>query len=155
MKRKLYSFLTLICTLVFGAMLLCGCSLLGGKESSVDSVEAAPVQASIAEKTDTMVAIKVEEAEADTTLMDVMNLLKTEGKLDFKVENGMITEVNGVANPADFSSCWMLFTSDSELSNTAWGTVEYNGATLGSAVVGADTLPVVEGAYYVWSFQSF
>ena len=142
MKRKLYSFLTLICTLVFSAILFCGC-------------DSGPVKASVVEKTDAMVVIKVEKVEEEATLMRVMETLKDEGKLDFKVVSGMITEVNGVANPADFSSCWMLFTSDSELSNTEWGTVEYNGATLGSAMVGADTLPVVEGAYYVWSFQSF
>lgn len=140
MKRKLYSFLILIC--LFSAMLFGACN-------------SGPVKASIEEKTDSMVVIKVEKVEEEATLMSVMETLKEEGELDFKVVNGMITEINGVKNPADFSSCWMVYTSDAELSNSAWGTLEYDGKTLGSAVVGADMLTVKEGAYYVWSFQSF
>ena len=49
----------------------------------------------------------------------------------------------------------MLYTSDAELSNTAWGEVEYNGAKLGGAIVGAGELPVAEGQIYVWSYQGF
>ena len=142
MKRKLYSIFTFICTLVLGAMLFCGCN-------------SGPVKASVVKTTDTMVVVKVEKVEGEATLMSVMETLKEEGELDFKVVNGMITEINGVANPADFSSCWMLYTSDAELSNSAWGTVEYDGQAMGSAIVGADTLTVAAGAYYVWSFQSF
>ena len=142
MKRKLYSIFTFICTLALGAMLLCGCN-------------SGPVKASVVKTTDTMVVVKVEKVEGEATLMSVMETLKEEGELDFKVVNGMITEINGVANPADFSSCWMLYTSDAELSNSAWGTVEYDGQAMGSAIVGADTLTVAAGAYYVWSFQSF
>ena len=157
MKRKLYSFLTLLCTIV----LLCGCSLTGfiGKDDSssvASSTETeASVQASVVESTGTMVVLKVEKAEEDTTLIEVMELLKAENKLDYKITAGMASEINGVANPADFSSCWMLFTSDAELSNTAWGTVEYGGATHGSAIVGAEALTVIAGAYYIWSYQSF
>ncbi|MBR2441774.1 MAG: hypothetical protein IKB20_01710 [Clostridia bacterium] len=158
MKRKLYSFLSLICTFVISAVLLCGCSLLGRETSSSASesiVQEATVKASVLEKTGTMVVIKVEKAEEDTTLMDIMDLLKASGELDFKVVSGMVSELNGVANPADYSSCWMLYTSDAEMSNTAWGTVEYNGMAMGSAILGADTLTVIANAYYVWSFQSF
>ncbi len=142
MKRNLYTFLSFVCIFVFSAILFCGCTSGNAK-------------ASILEKTDTMVVIKVEKVEEETTLLGVMETLKEKGKLDFKVVNGMITEINGVENPADFSSCWMLYTSDSELSSTEWGTVEYDGKTLGGAIVGAQSLTVKEDAYYVWSFQSF
>ena len=55
----------------------------------------------------------------------------------------------------DFSHCWMLYTSDGEMSNAAWGEIEYNGEKLGSAVLGADALPVLEGQVYVWYYQAF
>ena len=109
MKRKLFSFLTLLCTLI----LLCGCSLAGlfGKDDSSSVASSASVKALVVESTDTMVVLKVEKAEEDTTLIEVMELLKAENKLDYKIAAGMVNEINGVANPADFSSCWMLFTS--------------------------------------------
>ena len=81
--------------------------------------------------------------------------LKSEGAIDFTLDNGMITSINGKANPADWSYCWMLYTADDEMSNTEWGELEYNGEKLGSAVVGADFLPAVEGEVYVWYYQAF
>ena len=91
----------------------------------------------------------------ETKLIDYMNKLKADGLLDFVIADGMITAIAGKENPADFSSCWMLYTSDVEMSNAEWGTIEYDGKTLGSAIVGADALAVVEGGIYVWSYQSF
>ena len=69
--------------------------------------------------------------------------------------DGMITSINGIENPADFSSCWMLYTSDVENSNTAWGTVEYQGVKYGSAISGAETLKIKPDQLYIWVFQSF
>ena len=90
-----------------------------------------------------------------TMLTDVMEKAKEKGDFTYEMSGGMITSINGVANPADWSKCWMLYTSDAEMSNTAWGTITWNGETLGSAVVGADALDVIAGATYVWSYQSF
>lgn len=103
----------------------------------------------------TTVEIKVLTLEGGCTLMQVMEKAKQNGDLTFETSEGMITSINGLANPADWSKCWMLFTSDAEMSNTAWGTITYNDATLGSAVVGADALDVLAGETYVWSYQSF
>jgi Ca2+-transporting ATPase len=66
-----------------------------------------------------------------------------------------VNEMNGKKNAADFSSCWMLFTSDAEMANTEWGTVEYEGETLGSAILGAESLVVEKGEIYLWVYQSF
>jgi hypothetical protein len=49
----------------------------------------------------------------------------------------------------------MLYTSDTEMSSAKWGTIEYDGKTLASAIVGADTLTVVSGAVYIWEYQTF
>ena len=49
----------------------------------------------------------------------------------------------------------MLYTSDSENANEAWGIVEYEGKNYGSATLGAESLPVKSGAIYIWWYQSF
>ena len=91
----------------------------------------------------------------DMTLMDYMTKLKDKGELEFVISDGMITSINGVANPADYSSCWMLYTSDADNANVAWGTVEYEGKEYNSAVSGAETLKIKPDQLYIWVFKSF
>ena len=91
----------------------------------------------------------------DMLLIDYMNKLSEEGELTCSISNGMITSINGIDNPADFSSCWMLYTSDTDNSNSAWGTVEYEGVEYGSAISGAETLKIKADQLYIWVFQSF
>ena len=93
--------------------------------------------------------------DAEWTLIDVMEKAKLEGELTYEISGGMVTSVEGTANAADFSSCWMLYTTDEEMSNTEWGTITVGEKTLGSAIVGAEALPVVEGELYVWDYQTF
>ena len=91
----------------------------------------------------------------DMTLMDYMTKLKDQGKLEFAISDGMITSINGIANPADYSSCWMLYTSDADNANVAWGTVEYEGQEYGSAISGAETLKIKADQLYIWVYKSF
>ena len=86
-------------------------------------------------------------------LSESMELLKKNGKLTYEISGGMVTSINGKANSAN--EFWMLYTSDTEMANTAWGTYEYEGQTLGSAIVGAEALPVVDGGIYIWAYQGF
>ncbi|MBE6960141.1 MAG: hypothetical protein E7448_05420 [Ruminococcaceae bacterium] len=108
---------------------------------------------------DTYIVIKTtQDAMGDKTdmlLIEYMELLKEKGELEFRVENGMITSINGIDNPADYSSCWMLYTSDETLSNVSWGTVEYEGKEYGSAVSGAETLQIKPDQLYIWVYKSF
>ena len=108
---------------------------------------------------DTYIVVKTtQEAmgdNADMLLIDYMKTLKDKGELDFEIENGMITSINGIANPADYSSCWMLYTSDEANSNAGWGTVEYQGKEYGSAISGAETLKIKADQLYIWVFKSF
>ena len=92
---------------------------------------------------------------AELFLIDYMDKLAQEGELTCTISNGMITSINGIENPADFSSCWMLYTSDAENANAAWGTVEYEGVEYGSAISGAETLKIKADQLYIWVFQSF
>lgn len=108
---------------------------------------------------DTYIVIKTtKEAMGDKTdmlLIEYMETLKAKGELEFRVDNGMITSINGIDNPADFSSCWMLYTSDEENSNASWGTAEYDGKQYGSAVSGAEALKIKPDQIYIWVYKSF
>ena len=91
---------------------------------------------------------------ADMVLIDYMNKLVSEGELTCKISNGMITSINGIENPADYSSCWMLYTSDEDNANAAWGTAEYQGKEYGSAISGAETLKIKPDQLYIWVYKS-
>ena len=108
---------------------------------------------------DTYIVIKTTEqamdGATDMTLMDYMQNLKEKGELEFAISNGMITSINGIDNPADYSSCWMLYTSDADNANAAWGTVEYDGQEYGSAISGAEALKIKPDQLYIWVYKSF
>ena len=108
---------------------------------------------------DTYIVVKVTEevldGRTDMLLIDYMNELAQSGELECTISNGMITSINGIENPADFSSCWMLYTSDAENSNPAWGTMEYKGIQYGSAISGAEVLKIKPDQLYIWVFQTF
>ena len=99
------------------------------------------------------VSSDVLEITSTTTLLDYMNELKSKGKISFSMADGMITEINGKS--AGGNVYWMLYTDDAELSNEAWGTYEYQQKTYLSAIYGAESLVVKEGATYVWHLQAF
>ena len=108
---------------------------------------------------DTYIVIKTTQeaigGKTDMLLVDYMQQLKDKGELEFAISDGMITSINGIANPADYSSCWMLYTSDEANANAAWGTVEYQGKLYGSAVAGAETLKIKADQLYIWVYKSF
>ena len=151
MKRKWISLCMLAC-----ALSLTACQLpFFGEDTVSVSYEVEEIPATIEQKTDDMVAIRVLKTDGKETLSDMMEYLRKEGAFTYAESGGMITAINGKENAADWSYCWMLYTSDTEFANTEWGTVEYGSETLGSAVVGAELLSVTKGAVYVWSYTGF
>ncbi len=147
MKRKCISFLTFILVALTSLCLFaCG-------ESGNVNVEKITLDVDEAG----YVSIFVQEggAEEGTTLLSVMKALKEEGKLTFSEESGMLTEMIGKKNALDYSACWMLYTSDAKMTNDEWGTVTHKEKTYGSAILGANTLEVVEGETYLWQYQTF
>ena len=86
-------------------------------------------------------------------LIDYMDYLQDNKKLTYTVANGMVTSINGKSNTTN--SFWMLYTSDAENANNAWGTFEHEGALYGSATLGAEALVLKEGCIYVWAYQTF
>ncbi|MBP3478590.1 MAG: hypothetical protein J6K03_03795 [Oscillospiraceae bacterium] len=138
-----------ILSCLLAVLILAGTMMLAGCKSE-------PL---VIKDSDTYIVIKTtQEAVGDKTdmlLIEYMETLKEKGQLEFKVENGMITSINGIDNPADFSSCWMLYTSDEANANASWGTVEYEGKQYGSAVSGAETLKIKADQLYIWVYKSF
>ena len=139
MKRKIIVVVSFLFLFV-----LCGCQPSGVSHAKYS-----------VESTENVVVITVEEVKDAKSLMDVMEQAKADGKLTYETSNGMITSINGKVNPADWSYCWMLYTSDSSMASTEYGTYEYEGQILGSAVLGVEALPVVDGGIYVWYYQAF
>ena len=143
MKNKKILAYLLVALLLMNILLLAGC-------------QSEPL---VIKESDTCIVLKVTEeaigGNTDMVLIDYMDTLVKEGKLTCTIENGMVTSINGIDNPADFSSCWMLYTSDADNSNAAWGTVEFEGAQYGSAISGAETLKIKAGQLYIWVYKSF
>ena len=140
--KKLLSLLLV----VVGAFALVCCGQSNGEAKTVVAVA----------KEENTVVIIVEELAGTATLLAVMEDLREEGKLTFAADlSGMVQSIEGKENPADWSACWMLYTSDEEMANTDWGTIEYEGVVYGSAILGARALEVVAGATYIWSYQTF
>ena len=137
MKHKIISFFSLILTLLMTAYVFVGCKKTPVKLDGE------------------YIVITADEDAEGKTLLAYMNELKAQDKLSFELKDGMVTSINGKANAADFSSCWMLYTSDSENANEAWGIVEYEEKNYGSAIVGVESLPVKSGEIYIWWYQSF
>ena len=113
------------------------------------------VECEIISSSETRVVISVSKTEGSVTVLDCMQALKKTGALSFALTGGMVTEINGKANAADFSGCWMLYTSDAEMSNDAWGSITYESQTLGSAILGVETLTVEVGEIYAWEYTIF
>ena len=139
--KKLLAFLTaVICLFSFAA---CGKSNGAGK--TVATVV----------KEETLVVITVEEVDGEPTLLAVMEKLQADGQLTFTADGtGMVTSIEGKENPADWSACWMLYTSDSEMGYTEY-TYEYEGVSYASAILGAESLLLTEGEFYLWVYTSF
>lgn len=102
-------------------------------------------------ESDDFVVITCEKNKDGLTLAECMQ----ENGGEFVIENGMVISINGLENASDWSKVWMLYTDDEELSNTAWGTVEYNGKVYASAIYGAESLIVKKGCTYIWLYKSF
>ena len=91
----------IVCALLLVAVLAGMLSLSGCKSEPL-----------VIKESDTCIVLKVTKevvsGSTDMVLIDYMDQLVKEGKLTCTIENGMVTSINGIDNPADFSSCWIL-----------------------------------------------
>ena len=98
------------------------------------------------------VIICVEHVTEGQTLLSYMKEMQTREELSFDIQNGLINSINGTSNAG--SSYWMLYTTDTDNANTAWGTYTYQDEILGSAIYGAEMLVVKNGEIYIWSYET-
>ncbi len=143
MKRKIQLIVTILLMLITSISILISCDKAGSAKAEIVS------------KTDTLVVIKINETDGFATLLDTMTYLKDNGELSFEVWSGMVSSIEGKNNSVDLSACWMLYTSDDEMSNAEWGTTVYDDKIYGSAILGAEALTVSVGEYYIWSYDVF
>lgn len=89
-------------------------------------------------------------------LVDYLNKLQSDDKISYEASDGYINTVNGkTADYAKDKTSWMIYTSDEEMGNAAWGTYEFEGKTYYSAVVGINDYPLVEGTVILFAFCRF
>ena len=93
---------------------------------------------------------KVEEG---ANLLQYMDYLKSQGILDYEISDGLILSINGLSGNSN--QYWLLYTSDTENSNNAWGSCEYDGNIYDSASLGAEQLVIKDGCVYIWYLQTF
>lgn len=139
--KKLFNLLIVVC-LTF----CCTCTIACNKGGYVKAT-----LVSVSEHT---IVIKVEEVSGNPMLIQALNSLKSDD-FNFKIQAGMISEINGLKNPTDWSYCWMIYTNDVEFSNNTWGSVTYNDIDCGSAILGVEDLPLTANCYYVIDYTYF
>ena len=150
MKRKIYLLVTFLLTLIMSVSCLVACEKDG--ETKVVSLE---------QVTQTVVVMKVTEAEENATALSSLTKLKNDGLIEFVAVDGpygaYVTSINGKEEVSSGTSgySWMLYTSDTEFSSTEYGTVEYNGVQYGQASLGASSLVVKEGHLYIWAYTEW
>ena len=143
MKRKLTTFITILLVLCISLFAITGCD---GEKSDV--------KAQILSSTQTTVVIKITQTDGNATLLDAMEYLKEQNQLTYQKDaQNMIKAING--SQAGANSFWALYTSDSEMANAEWGTFDYQGQILASAIVGANDLEVIQNGVYVWDLTTF
>jgi hypothetical protein len=107
-----------------------------------------------------LLVVKATNVTGTVSLKDAMTALQKEGKLTYTISNGMVTSINGVENPADYSSCWMFYSDLGEYdgvtyTNTEWGTYTYGETNYASNAYGVESMPVVNGYTYIAHYDTF
>ena len=147
MNRK-FTIVALLCALVCTMLSLGSCNF----PDATQSVESTQIE--LVTSTQDTVVISVKEVTGAPTLYEVMLTLKGSGEFDFVSEDSAwgqsIVSINGVANPADWSSYWASYTTDEE-NGTDELTVD--GVTWYYSAAGISSLKVKAGCSYMFKFE--
>ena len=131
--KKLVS--VLAATLLAVCILLCACSVK---------------QITVLQESDNFVVLIFDSGFNGKTLSEAMENAKQNEQIDYTVEKGMVTTINGITNANN--KHWMLYTDDEDFANTAWGEITYQDKTYGSATKGISDLIVKDGKTYIWAY---
>ncbi len=100
-----------------------------------------------------VIKVDLKDVKEGATLLDYMEYLKGEEKLEYVIKDGMITSINGKTGKSN--QYWMLYTDDEKNSLGEWGSCVYNEKIYLSASLGAEMLEIQDGATYIWHLQTF
>jgi hypothetical protein len=151
MKRKNQFLIALLLVLLSCCFVFVGCKKEQGETKALV----------LETVTETLVVMKIVEADENATALSALTKLKEDGEISFvyteSTYGAYITAINGKEEQSLGTSgySWMLYTSDTEFSSTEFGSVEYNGKTYGQASKGASELLVKEGELYIWSYEAW
>ncbi len=124
-------------------MLICSISLFACSKPSTVTIDGDYV----------VITVNTENVSKGASLKDYMDYLQSNNEINYTMNNGMIISINN--KKGNSNQYWMLYTNDTENSNSAWGSCEYQGNIYNSASLGAEQLIVKNGCIYIWYLQSF
>ena len=136
-------------------LLVAFCACNKNEPTKIDDPTTPATDTSVITVSDTTLVLAPTSDYVGQTLLSFMQASTLKGLMEFSLANGMVVSINGVENTSDYSKCWMLYTSDENMANTAWGTVEYQGNIYGSAVKGVTELTIIENGLYIWVYTTF
>ena len=90
-----------------------------------------------------------------SNLLSLMQEKAAANEFTFTLSGTMVTSINGVENAADWSYCWMVYTTDSDYAVKEYGQVKLGKTVYTSAALGAESLPVEKGEKYLWVYVAF
>lgn len=149
MIKKIFSLLALLLSFSF----VVSCTPISNEQAD------SKLKATLEFAGEDMVIVYVTESAEGCTAFDLLNLLKSEGKLDFESFDGgygaYVTSING---KSEFSNgnegySWMLYTTDTQYSSDEFGSFSYQDKKFAQSAFGATMLNVVEGEYYAWRYD--
>ena len=153
MKRKIINFVTFMLAMITLAIAFVACTNGGETKAKLESA------------TETQIVMLIEETDGKANAFDALKSLRDQDLLSFDYTTSQygsyITSINGKAEAVTESTAnsskgysWMLYTSD--MSNAYESdTITVGDTICGSAAMGASTLKVKEGAFYVWVYKEY
>lgn len=144
MRKRLVGFLGMVLSVLLVMVNVCACAKSG-----------VVAKAKVLEKSENLVVIQVEKCENGATVYNALVFLKEKGELAFTSENSTfgqsLLSLNGKDNPADWSSYWQFYTSNSEQGNPDKRKI-FGENTVYYASVGISSATVQNGGIYLFEF---
>lgn len=118
--------------------------------------------AEVLESGERFLVLRARDTDTSASLGDAMTSLKNRGEISFEASEGVyglyVLSVNGVA--ADGDEYWAVYTSLGEYGGVEYSyessaAYEYGGTVCRQANYGVDGLPLVRGALYILSLESY
>ena len=89
------------------------------------------------------------------TLKDYLDLLQEKKYLTYEATGGMLFTINERKADSTKGEWWLIYTDDEEHSNEGWGTYQVEEKTYKSSTLGYESLPLKDGATYVFVISKF